>query len=110
MTTALAFMVARVEEKIVYPDVETTTPISVLKTRLLPDLQSHNVAVEQARQIRLIYSGRILKDTDQVASLVNPSIEPPYTLQVLVRPLDASNTPNPAPQLNRPSQNPCSLF
>jgi hypothetical protein len=97
-------MVSRVEQKIIYPDVETTTHISALKNRLVPDLQSHNVAVEQAHQIRLIYSGRILKDTDQVSSLVNPSIEPPYTLQVLVRPLDAPDASNQSPQSNGSSK------
>jgi hypothetical protein len=110
MTTTIAFMVARVEQKIIYPDVDTTTQISALKNRLLPDLQSQNVAVEQADQIRLIYSGRILKDNDQVTCLVNPSIEPPYTLQVLIRPIDAPAGPSRSPQSNHSPKGCCLLL
>jgi hypothetical protein len=93
MSTAIAFMVARVEEKIVYPDVDPTTRISALKSRVLPDLQSHNVDVQDAAQIRLIYSGRILQDADQVASIISPEIESPYTFQVLIRPPGAPDQP-----------------
>jgi hypothetical protein len=89
-------MIARVESKIEYPDVLHTETVGSLKYRLLGDLQKRGVAVKIADQIRLIYCGRILRDPDTVSSFIKAELEPPYTLQVLIRPENApSEDPKP---------------
>jgi hypothetical protein len=91
MTTALAFMIARVEGKIEYPEVLLTETVAALKYRLIGELQKRRVDVQTADQIRLIYCGRILRDADAVSSFIKTELEPPYTLQVLIRPENASS-------------------
>ena len=78
-------MVARVENKIDYHDVNNNDTFGSVKGRLLSDLQANGVSVTSQNQIRLIYSGRILKDDDRVGSIRSDLIKPPYTLQVVIR-------------------------
>ena len=79
-------MVSGREAKIEMPDVDNNKSFSAVKDSLMEILTSENIAPKSKDQIRLIYSGRIIKDTDMVESIVNPEIQPPYTLQLMIRP------------------------
>ena len=91
MTTPLGFMVARVEDRIFYSDVCDSDTFGDIKRRLLTDLQAKGVAVSTWNQIRLIFAGRIIKDSESVQSIKNEMVEPPYTLQVMIRGENASD-------------------
>lgn len=85
MTTSLAFQKAGLEKKIEINDVANSITFGELSNTIMEKLVELNAAPNSVGQIRFIYSGRILNPNDTVASIVNPEIEPPYTLQILIR-------------------------
>ena len=97
MTTSLAFQKAGLEKKIEINDVDNSTTFGELSNTIMEKLTELNSAPNSAGQIRFIYSGKILKPTDNVKSIVNPDIEPPYTLQILIRREDTQEKEQYAP-------------
>ena len=107
MTTPLAFMISGSESKIEMPDVDNAKNFSAVKDELMNILAAENKAPKSKDQIRFIYSGKIINDTDKVADIVNPDIQPPYTLQIMIRP-EGSTTPSNSNKSNRNSS--CAIF
>lgn len=85
MTTSLAFLKAGLEKKIEIPDVSNSTTFGELSNTIFEKLTELNSAPNSAGQIRFFYFGKILKSTDNVGSIANPDIEPPYTLQIHIQ-------------------------
>ncbi|KAK8854238.1 hypothetical protein M9Y10_016797 [Tritrichomonas musculus] len=86
MTTSLAFLKAGLEKKIEINDIDNDVTFDELSNTIMGKLSELHVAPNSAGQIRFIYSGKILNPKDNVGSIRNPDIEPPYTLQILIRP------------------------
>lgn len=96
MTTHVAFMITGCPNKLEYKEAPNSASISSLKDEAMRLMTENNLSLPKTKeQLRLIYSGKILKDTDKLESLVNPDIEPPITFLVMIR---SENAPIADPQ------------
>lgn len=87
MATSLAFMIQGREEKLEMPEANTEQTIDQLRAAIVELMSSNGIQPpESPSQIRLIYSGKILKGGDVLKNIINTSVKPPYTMQIMIRP------------------------
>ena len=80
-------MIGGREEKLQMPEANLNNTIDELRVEIVGLLRSNNIIPpESPNQIRLIYSGKILKGPEKLESVINTSVQPPYTMQLMIRP------------------------
>ena len=85
----IQFMIQGQEQKIEIADADPEQKIMEIKEKLVPLVSPLFTYAIAPTQIRLIYSGRILKDDQTVSSLLSKEVEPPITVILMVKPSDA---------------------
>lgn len=110
MTTSLAFMITGRENKIEMNDVDCSKTIRELKSEIMNELANDNPTLKVIEQIRFIYSGKFLNDNDKVESIVKKDIEPPYTIQIMIRSESAIQQSEKQEEENKVEKKCCNIF
>lgn len=98
MTTILQFMLPGHEEKLSLPEAPLSWTVEEIRHKLLSILKDKKSnPPESSSQIRLIYSGRVLRGSNHLENIINKEIQPPYTFQILIGP--PGSNPEPVAQL-----------
>ena len=95
-------MISGRENKIEMTDVQKNWKVSEFKQRIFEILPQHNVTAPNSwNLIRILYSGRILNDTQVLDKVLPTNLEPPFTMQIMFRSEDSN--PNPSESNNEKS-------
>ena len=107
MTVSLAFMLAGVEDKLLLPEAKLSQTVDELRAEVLDLIKSRGInSAESPQQIRIIYSGKILKGKEPLDSVINQAIQPPYTMQLMIRPKGCEPEKERTPDQNFPTDQP----
>ena len=100
-------MLAGIDDKMTLPEARLTQTVDELRVEVLDLIKSFGVnSAETPQQIRIIYSGKILKGKEPLDSVINQSIQPPYTMQLMIRPKGCEPEKDRTPDQNFPTDQP----
>lgn len=103
-------MITGRENKIEMNDVDCSKTIRELKSEIMNELANDNPTLKVIEQIRFIYSGKFLNDNDKVESIVKKDIEPPYTIQIMIRSESAIQQSEKQEEENKVEKKCCNIF
>ena len=105
MTTSLQFMLPGREDKIPMNEVSLNYTVQDIRQALLPKVSEiKQNPPTTSSQIRLIYNGRVLIGTTPLDNIINKSIDPPYTFQILIGQLGSNPDPSEQPPIDTSEQ------